>query len=77
MKAAVVLAVATWRVAFVLVWFAVLALAGALFGGCATTRPCSCACACDEAGLHVVERLQGENQRLRAQVDFWRDRVTP
>lgn len=58
-------------------WLALLLLF-AILTGCATARPCACSCACDEAGLHVVERLQGENQRLRAQLDFWRDRaVTP
>lgn len=54
-------------------WLVVFALAA--LSGCATARPCSCACACDEAGLRVVERLQGENQRLRAQLDFWRDQA--
>lgn len=72
MPVAAVKGALSWRVAVVVVWFTLLLLC--FVSGCAH-RPCACACSCDEAGVAIVSQLEGENQRLRAQLDFWRERA--
>jgi hypothetical protein len=63
-----------WRHVEMLLWWLTLVVALAILGGCVTARPCACACSCDEAGMRLVRQLQGDNDRLRAQLDFWRNR---